>query len=215
MIISRCTFLSPVLSVLFLTTAVQSQGDKNAQEATDAAQAKVPTQMFAVVDIEEASQHTKAFAAAEEDMVRAQERFQQRIASFKDSLDALEAQIALLRPSLERTEKEIEAIGLQNTIKAAGEIYSQELTLINLKHKTKIYDEMNAAIEDLARRRGIAMVIRKRPIDSLEDIRAAAGPNITEGEALNERSRMFQARDVLYVAPEFDLTEDLIKILKG
>ena len=216
MIISRRLFLSPVLSVLFIASVAQSQGDTKTQdEGKDSARVKVPAPLFAVVDMEKASGHTKAFAAAEKDMEAARSQYKQNLATLGGNLEGLDAQIVLLRPSPERDAREIEALTLQHQIKVAGEIYSQSLALINLQHTKKIYEEMNVAIADLAKRRGIALVMRKRPIVSIEDIRASGPPGLTEGDALSEQSRMFKARDVLYVAPEYDLTEDLIQFLKG
>ncbi len=79
----------------------------------------------------------------------------------------------------------------------------EALSRSEMENLVKIYDELSAGITELAKRRGLALVLRSRKPPSPETAR------------LEARLQIHIGRELLHHGPQLDITKDVIKSLVG
>ena len=210
------SFLMPVAMAFGLSAQdIQPAVSKSAR-----AEQSVPKQggkpanfPIAVVDVGKASAHTKAMKSGLEELKKMHASYQAALGILSKQLESLDLEISLMKiPSPEKMEKQIVMSGLIRRRDASKKFYDAALTDRRTKMDVLVYREIAAALAELAKKNGILLVLRKRAHMSSEEVIKQGG---TAEEATKRQIGTDRLRDVLYHAPAIDLTEDLIKYLKG
>ena len=212
----------PALSGLFLATALPAQvgevqtrpasGDKSVKVQ---ASPEVPRPKFpiAVVDVGKASTHTKAMRKGLEELRAMHAAYQKALEALGKQLETLDLEISLMKiASPEKVEKQIEMSALLQRREASKKLYDATLAERRTKMDATVYREIEGALAELATRNGILLVLRKRGNPTIDEM---VKKGSTPEEATKRQLGADRLRDVLYNAPAIDLTEDLIKYLKG
>jgi Skp family chaperone for outer membrane proteins len=214
-----------LLLVLFLMPAVTTFGLR-AQAIQPAVSKPGPTEQglpkqggrpanfpIAVVDVGRASVHTKAMKGGLEELQKMHASYQAALGALSKQLESLDLEISLMKiASPEKMDKQIEMSGLIRRRDASKKLYDAALTDRRTKMDVLVYREIDAALAELAKKNGILLVLRKRAHTSTAEILKQGG---TAEEATKRQIGSDRLRDVLYHAPAIDLTDDLIKYLKG
>ncbi len=168
---------------------------------------------IAVVDVGKAAVHTKAMKVGRENMKRMHTLFKQSLATVGKELETLDLEISMMNnPSPQKMAKQIELAGLVREQEASKKLYDAALSRKRSETDNAVYREIEAALAQLAKRNGILLVLRKRTHHTVKDVVEQGG---TEAEALSRQVSNDRLRDVLFHAAAIDLTDDLIKYLKG
>lgn len=121
--------------------------------------------------------------------------------------DELKTAISLLKEgSRERNQKVLELELAQQRLRAQAQLFEDEMQNETMRMQLSIYHDLEAAVQQLARDRGVHLVLR---IDA-EDKEDPADDKAS-GKQIVGRLRAFESRQVLFAAAELDLTSALIK----
>ena len=137
-----------------------------------------------------------------------------KLKQIEDKIEELKAELRLLLESPERTDKTLELRSLVGRHRLAEEIYNSAIGRQQAANDDAIHKELQAAVRELAQKRGILLVLRKHSslsIAAMMDKKQAR----TAAAALRKQTDQNRNRSVLYSAEGMDITEDVIKILKG
>jgi Skp family chaperone for outer membrane proteins len=210
---STCLRLTiPLFVGLLVSQGLLAQAENKPGDPKPASTAKAVQLPIAVVDIGKASTHTKAAQSGLERLKAMHTSYQTKLNKIADTLTSLEAEMAVLKDSPEKVDRQIDFASLVQRQRISQERYQKEIAKQRLTNDGEIYREVEAAIGELARRRGILLVLRKRAHMSVEEL---VGKDGDESEARQRQGSQDRLRDVLYTAASIDLTDDLIKYLKG
>jgi len=212
----------PALSGLFLAIALFGQtGEAQARPVSgEKSGVARPTQKpagprlpIAVVDVGKASTHTKAMRNGLEELRTMHGAYQKSLEALGKQLETLDLEISLMKiASPEKVEKQIEMSALLRRREAAKKLYDGALAERRTRMDALVYREIEAALAELATRNGLLLVLRKRGNPTLDElVKTGSSPE----EAVKRQLSADRLRNVLYSAPAIDLTEDLIKYLKG
>ena len=78
----------------------------------------------------------------------------------------------------------------------------RRLLIDRLQHRQLIYDDIDRAVKELAKRQKLQLVLKMLP-------------EVPDGEPLDQRVAMWAAKMVFYYDAKLDLTEQVIKSLKS
>lgn len=214
----------PALSGLVLAFAVPAQagkvGAKSVAGDKPAAGQKLPGPArgapkfpIAVVDVARAAAHTKAMRGGLEELRKMGSSYQKTLSALAKQVETLDLEISLMKiASSEKVDKQIELSALLQREKAAKQLYAGMVNTRRDKMQVAVYLEIELALAELATRNGILLVLRKRTHQTEAEIMKQGR---TAQAAIKQQLINAQSRDVLYNSPTIDLTEDLIKYLKG
>ncbi len=179
--------------------------------AVDASIKKAPgTPIIGVVDLAKAfEQYPKAIKKNEE-LEKMRVAFDERVKQATKQLDELRENIKLLAEgSEERRQKEFEfESGMQQRKFVAG-MLTDRLHLADYRNQIAIYEDMEIAINKVAKNRGVQIVMRTfNPGPPLTPVDKAPPQEVLD------RLRRFENRQVWFATDEIDLTGDVIKLLQ-
>lgn len=216
--------LVPVLSGLVLASALPAQGGgataKPAaiKKSAKAQKSEVPVQKapafpIAVVDIGLASTHTKAMQKGLEELQKMHSAFKRTLDGYTKEIETLRVEISMMKITTdEKIELQIELSAKVQRRDTAKERYDAVLNLRRGKMDAAVYREIEAALAGLSKAKGILLVLRKRTHQTVKEIVKKGG---TPADATKRQISNDRLRNVLYNARAIDMTEDLIKYLKG
>lgn len=213
----------PALSGLLLALALPAQagkagappvaGNKTAGQKPSESARKVPKFPIAVIDVAEAAAHTKAMRSGLDELRKMGASYQQTLNVLGKQIETLDLEISLMKiASSEKVEKQIELSALLQREKAAKQLYAGMVNTRRDKMQVSVYREIEAALAELATRNGILLVLRKRARPSIAEM---VKKGRSEAAAVKQQLVSDQSRDVLYSSKTIDLTDDLVKYLKG
>jgi Skp family chaperone for outer membrane proteins len=184
-------------------------GKDAAGKAAEAANRARPALVVGVVDIEKAIEfYPKAIAE--------RERLQTINKTFLGRMEALTKQIEQVRNDMmlekegsdQREWKQLEFGELQKRREVLKALLTREFEREQQKGLVAIYEDLEAAIAEVAKRRGVHIVLRQSPTLAPEDL--SKDPNSAQRQKLFH----YDSRYVWYASEEFDLTPALINFLK-
>lgn len=179
-----------------------------AQDQTPAA-ASAAAQRIGTIDLLRVFEQNPKWSKAKNDLEKMQESFQGQIKKLSDRVKELRALIDSAdensdewrngRFELEMTMKQRDYMSSQAT---------ERLELENARAMLAVYQDIELAIGQVAKVRGVAVVHRLQPI-------GVAPGEVGKLAAKEVQGRVvaFERKQVWYAAPELDLTDDLIKAL--
>ncbi|MBL8750267.1 MAG: OmpH family outer membrane protein [Planctomycetes bacterium] len=198
-----CASLVPLLPAQDGKTAPKPE----AQPAEAAAKKTPPPLVIGVVDLGRVFDlHPRTIRERE----RLQREGQEREGVMKE-LDRRASELKGLIPNLkegsrERGRKELEYDLLLQQKRATAQLLSDEMRAEQAKVQLAIYEELEAAVKQLAKDRGLSLVLRIDVDDKSSD-------DEKQGRIVS-RLRTFEQRQVLFAAEELDLTPALIKLVQ-
>ena len=170
---------------------------------------------IAVVDMEKVAPHSKAYKSGRETLKRLGRVFNGKLKQIEGQIESLKLELQLLlQPSPEKIEKTLQLRSLIGRHGLADKLYSSEYGRQQAMNDNAIYKEVQAAVRELAQKRGIVLVLRKHTsisVAAMLDKKQA----LSEVAAIRKQTDRNRNRSVLYSAEGTDITEDVIKILKG
>lgn len=193
-----------VMAVLGTAVLAIGQDPKNpvpAPATTPAAAAAVPTTV-AVIDF---AKVIEAYPKAAQEKKRLDEMRAALVAGLKveeDKLKDLRLERDGFNPGTrERALKELEMDVALRRINGLRQVYEADLNEQFDKFLAQTYDEIEVAIAQCAKARGVQLVLRTHR-------------DTTEDDSLSIKSRLQDRRIVWYAANEIDLTPHVIKLLQ-
>lgn len=187
-----------------------SSGQANSGQPADAAAKKAtPTGLVVgVVDL------GKAFDLYPR-TIKERGRLQQIAKSFDEQMKEIERRADELKATIqgakegsrEQKQKILEYELTLQQKRAQAQLFDEELQAERSRMQLAIYEDLDGAVKQLAKERGLTLVLRidvdeKDPADKQDQ------------KQRNSRLRAFDARSVLFAADELDLTQPLIKMLQ-
>ena len=200
-----------ILAALVLTPLTPSQSETKPAPAAATGQKAQPT-FLAVVDMERAALQTKAFKKGLVTFQKLRDDFAELGRKLIGELQELEVELDLLKPSPERDQKHLERQVLLARQKGTKDLFELELIRQKVANTKEIESELNAAVAELAAERGILVVLRMRTTLSIQDM--VSRKLLLDRGTAAAKVRALQERDVVYTAPQLDLTDMVIKYLK-
>ncbi len=195
--------------------ALATKGKATVKKAVETGGKREPAPIpFAVVDMEKAATHTKAFKKGMAEGAKQAQMYQKDIEGMKSQVKSFKLEIEMMVVSPERMQKELEREALLGKLSLAGKMYNTELERQKVLNDDKIYQEVSVAVAELAARRGILLVLRKHPHLTIKEMLARRMAR-SAASAMNRQILANRQRGVIYHAPDLDITEDLIKYLKA
>lgn len=179
-----------------------------AQPVDAAARAK-NAPMIGVVDLDKAIELYPKAIAERERLQNLSKQLSERINGLTKQIDQIKAEMTVLKEgSDDREDKEYElAQALKNREGTANFLKSKFDRQLE-KFELMIYQDLEAAVAQVAKASGVQIVLRVRPSPGFEDA-AKEGSN-----AQKQKLASFDRRQVWFASDEVDLTPALIKLLR-
>ncbi|MCC6670085.1 MAG: OmpH family outer membrane protein [Planctomycetes bacterium] len=198
-LLGAALFLAPA-AVHGWSSALAGHPAGSAQQG--AAGALTPA-VIGVVDLEKVAGGYKRAEELQGEYRREAEGLEAELRERAKTLDGLKAdRDALEKGTRAWIEADIKHRSLIGQLEMAKERYEGYLRERQYRTLTLIYDDVRAAIAQVATQRGIDVVLRLRGNES--------GDKAPLGQVLRDQ----ESREVLYSSPKLDLTEDVIRILR-
>ncbi|MBM3974550.1 MAG: OmpH family outer membrane protein [Planctomycetes bacterium] len=181
-----------------------------AQDPTKAAaEAPAAGQRVGTFDLLRVFDQNPKWSKAKNDLEKLQDSFQAQIKKLSDRAKELRA----LMDSADEDSDEWRngRFELEMTIKQRDYISqqaSERLELENARARLAVYQDIEAALGQVAKARGVVVVHRMQPIGTAAGELGKLPPKEVQGRVV-----AFERKHVWYAAPELDLTDDLIKSL--
>ena len=214
--------LLPLVFGLAIAVASPAQGPEKGEKGKAPAETKAPATRkvepashgkavslpIGVVDLDAVLEHTSAWKKGQDLLAQMKAHFEGKMKAADDKIESLQYALKLLNDSPERDEKELELGALAQRRQLAAKLYNRELARARNRNEVQMVEEVDVVISVLAAKRGLLLVLRKRNPLKLPE-------KTPKADAARINSRRATQRNILYHAPSLEITQDVIKYLKG
>jgi Skp family chaperone for outer membrane proteins len=138
------------------------------------------------------------------------EAMQEEVRRVTSRIDELRATIPLLKEGRERREKQLEYDLALRQREGMSTLFNEEMDAEAMRVHLSIYEDLEGAIAQLAKERGVHLVLKI----NAGALQADKGDGDDPRRSLRMRHEQFRERQVWFAAEEVDLTSDLIKMLQ-
>jgi len=179
--------------VVVLAMAPTSNKRGQAQSKGD-----IPSSKIGTVSIMKVFRHCKSSAAHRSELIAEQSRVRAELEKLDTQLQAQEAGLkALKQDSSDYLARRKEIINKQASMKAQEDFSKEQLILKQYKWSKELYQDILRIISELAKEKGLDLVLEKGEIDLL-----ALG--------INELSQTIRTHKVLYSGGCIDITDEVV-----
>lgn len=135
------------------------------------------------------------------------ETSQKQIDQYKQRVDELRASLQVIAEgTFEHEMKQLDLEGAMRDQQNLAKLLSDQLELEQMRVQLSIWADIEAAVAQLAKDRGVDLVLRADPIPPL--------PEKARPRDVRNRAIAFDQRQIWFAASRLDLTSDLIKLLQ-
>jgi len=207
-----CLWCMPWLGFAAAPGALVAQNGAKAAEASarDAAKpAAAAKPVVGVVDIDKAVEFYPKAIAERERLQALNKSFVERMDAITKQIDQVRADMMLEKEGSDQREwKQLEYGELQKRREVLKALLTRQFDREQQKGLITIYEDVEAAIAEVAKRRGVQIVLRHTPTLGPEDL--VKDPS----SAQRQRLIQYDTRLVWFASEEFDLTPAVINFLK-
>jgi len=150
--------------------------------------------------------------------IKERERLQKLADNARDQIDKVSKRIQELRGtieilkegSFERDAKQLDLELAMNERQGLAKLLNDQMQLETMRMQLSIYEDLDAAIQRLAKDRGVHLVMRTE----VKDTAPPENGDKASPKSVQNRVFAYERRQVWFAAEELDLTADLIKLLQ-
>lgn len=150
--------------------------------------------------------------------LKERERVQKLADSWRDEIDRVSKRIEEMKGSIlvlkdgspERERKQLELELTMQERQGLAKLLSDRLQVEQMRMHLAIYEDLDAAVTQLAKDRGVHLVLRTDTTDTA----TPDGADKDTAKVVEKRVIAFERRQVWFAADAIDLTSDLIKLLQ-
>lgn len=181
----------------------------DADKAVDAAARARAQPVVAVIDIRKVMEQYPKFIAERERLVALENTLLERIEALTKQIEQVRNDMMLEKDGSDQREwKQLEYGELQKRREVLKALLARQLEREEHKGMVTIFADIEAAIAEVARRRGVHIVLRQNPTPTGAEL--AKDPE----RAIRQKLSNYDARTVWFASEEFDLTPAVINYLK-
>ena len=202
-------FVALATVATFCLPAQESGKPKSGVPAEAAAKGAPAAPLIGVVDLVKAIQQYPKYVTGNVDLDNKRKAATADLDELKKTIDEKRAAASMVpQDSEEWRERQDQIELLQMQGKALLERYNRRIEIEEMRHLFAIYQDLEVAIEKVAKARGVSIVLRTHAMEDPKVDLAKMTPKSLKG-----RLNMFDMRQVWYANDQVDLTEDLVKLL--
>jgi Skp family chaperone for outer membrane proteins len=200
------SFLVLLSVVLLPLLPAQEGGSKPAPADAAAKRATPPALAVGVVDLGKAFDLYWRTIKERERLQRLAQSFDDKMKEIEQRADELKATIANLKEGRDRSQKMMEYELAMQLRRGQAQLFEDEMRAETARMQLAIHEDLEAAVRQLAKDRGLHVVLRIDVDDKTLDDKGQ--------KQLVNRVRQYEMRQILYAADELDLTPALVKMLQ-
>lgn len=188
----------------------QAPGGTSNAAADEVAKKTPPPPTIGVVDLSKAYDNYPKARDERDRFNKMQDQVADKLKELSTRIDETRARQKVLAegtPQRRQVDMELE-LGLRQR-QMLAEMYNDELRLEKMRIDLAIYEDLEIAIAQVAKDRGVQIVLR---LHNQPELSAKIDPN--HPDVVQARLSAFQQREVWYAADEYDLTPALIRRLQ-
>ncbi len=169
-----------------------------------------PAIAVGVVDVTVLFEQSPLWQRLNKELKEKQKQFGEQVQKVITRIDELEATAKQLPPdSMEFASREMEIGLLRQQRTGMSKLLRDQLDLEIARAQLQCYQVFEKVIAKVATARGLAFVLRRREVEP-----PTVAPEKMSSTEVLERLRGFDIRQVLFNAPELDITADVVKELR-
>lgn len=203
-----------ILSVLLLALSpalLPAQTPVEAGKSKSTAKAPAAALPIGVVNVQIARRATKAYQNYEQELKKRSTYYNKELDRRQDAVKALREEIISLEPSPDKTRAIIAYEAEKRGLEVSRKQYQEELNRLQLSVQPQVFAELDAAIAELAKARGLVLVLRKTEVPSIgELVKSGMKEENARRLVLEDLSR----RSLLYSSDAVDITQAVVQLLK-
>lgn len=150
--------------------------------------------------------------------IKERERVKKLVDGWQEEIDRVSKRIEEMKGSLlvlkagspDRERKQLELELTMQERQGLAKLLSDRLQVEQMRMHLAIYEDLDAAVAQLAKDRGVHLVLRT----DTSDIATADAADKDNAKVMEKRVIAFERRQVWFAADAIDLTSDLIKLLQ-
>lgn len=201
-------FVAAVLTAFVAVLPAQEKAPSTAGAKPADAAAPGKGLTIGVVDLDKARDAYPRAITEREKLQKMSMAFKEQIDAEKKHIDALRAELALLKPGTDEWEaKEAERGLAMERGKVLSNVYQSQFNRAREKYDLMIYQDFEVAIAQVAKDRGVQIVLRMHEQPEIDK-------DMETADAQQARLYSYNRRNVWFAADEVDLTPALIKFLQ-
>jgi Skp family chaperone for outer membrane proteins len=179
-------------------------------QPADATAARKAQITVGVVDLDKAIELYPKAIAERERLQALSKKFSAEIEAISKQFDALRSDLSILKEGSEKRESmefELRMLGEQR--KGLAELRKNQFDRELEKFELAVYRDLEVAIAEVAKLRGVQIVLRTRSAPALEDASAKETTDLQR-----QQLQVYDRRQVWFASDEVDLTPALIKYMQ-